>query len=348
MKNDLFLRACRRSPVERVPVWLMRQAGRYMQAYRDVRRKVPFMDLVKNVELATEISLQPYRRFGMDAVILFSDILVPVEAMGIDVSIPEGGPRIGNPVRTPEDVRALRVPDPASETRFVLDILERVRRLVNDEVPVIGFAGAPYTLASYIVEGGSSRQYALIKSMLYGSPRVLHALLEKISDTIIRYLRAQVEAGAQALQLFDTWAGELSAAQYREFALPYVQRIFEETRKLGVPRILFVNGCAALFDDMLESGAEVLSVDWRVDLAEMRVRAGSRVALQGNVDPCVLLSTVGAVEKEAAEAIAKGGGLGHILNLGHGILPTTPEENVAAFVEAAKKVPLAAAEPKSS
>lgn len=338
MRNDRFLRACRREPVDRVPVWLMRQAGRYMREYREVRRNIPFMELVKDVDLATKISLQPYRRFHMDAVILFSDILVPVQAMGLDVSIPEGGPKVKNPVRTAQDVKELKVPDPAGSTKFVLEILEKLREELRDEAPVIGFAGAPFTLASYMIEGGGSRNFATIKAMLYSRPATLHALLDKIATTISLYVRAQINAGAQAIQLFDTWAGELPAAQYREFALPYTQRIFESIGNLGVPRILFVNGCAALLEAMAESGADVLSVDWRVDLGEVRQRLNSAIALQGNVDPCVLLSTPEAIEHEAKQAIFKGGGRGHILNLGHGILPTTPEDNVATFVETAKKI----------
>jgi len=338
MKNDLFLRACRREPVDRVPVWLMRQAGRYMREYRAVRRNLLFMELVKDVDRATEISLQPYRRFHMDAVILFSDILVPVQAMGLDVSIPEGGPKIENPVRSQNDVKNLRIPDPVAETRFVLDILKKLRQELRDEVPLIGFAGAPFTLASYMIEGGGSRNFSVIKAMLYGDPATLHALLGKTAETVSLYVQAQIEAGAEAIQLFDTWAGELSAAQYREFALPYTQRIFESIASLGVPRILFVNGCAALLEAMAESGADVLSVDWRVDLGEVRQRLDSGIAVQGNVDPCVLLSTREAIEGEVRNTILKGGGRGHILNLGHGILPLTPEENVAAFVEAAKNV----------
>lgn len=340
MTNDLFLRACRCEPVERVPVWLMRQAGRYMSEYRRVRKNIPFMELVKNVDLATEISLQPYRRFHMDAVILFSDILVPVQAMGLDVSIPEGGPKITNPVRQKSDVAALATPDPTERTRFVLEILRALRRELNEEVPLIGFAGAPFTLASYMVEGGGSRSFAEIKGMLFRDPSTLHALLEKTAETVALYLRAQIEAGAQAVQLFDTWAGELSEAQYREFALPYTQKIFEMTRTPGVPQILFINGCAALLGAMMESGADVLSVDWRVDLGEVRRRVPATTAVQGNVDPGVLLSTRQAVEQQAAQAILKGAGRGHILNLGHGILPSTPEENVEAFVEAARKNPV--------
>lgn len=339
MKNDLFLRACRRESVDRVPVWLMRQAGRYMREYREVRRNIPFMELVKNVDLSAEISLQPYRRFHMDAVILFSDILVPVQAMGMEVFIPEGGPKIANPVRSRDGVDRLVVPDPTERTRFVLDILKKLRGELNGEVPLIGFAGAPFTLASYMIEGGGSRGFGEIKRMLFQSPATLHALLEKTAETVSLYLAAQIEAGAQAVQLFDTWAGELSAAQYREFALPYTQKIFEAIHGRGVPRILFVNGCATLLDAMAEAGADVLSVDWRVDLADVRRQLNSKLALQGNVDPCVLLSNAEAVEREATQAITKGGGQGHILNLGHGILPTTPEENVEAFVQTAKQTP---------
>jgi uroporphyrinogen decarboxylase len=309
-----------------------------MRAYREVRQNIPFMDLVKHVDLATEISLQPYRRFHMDAVILFSDILVPVQAMGLSVSIPEGGPQIANAVRRMEDVKSLVVPDPTEKTRFVMQILQKLRRELGEEVPTIGFAGAPFTLASYMVEGGGSRNFAEIKSLSYQSPATLHALLDKITDTVILYLKAQIEAGAQAVQLFDTWAGELSAAQYHEFALPYTQRIFEAVGGLGVPRILFVNGCAALLEAMAQTGADVLSLDWRVDLAEARQKLGPGIAVQGNVGPCVLLATREVVEHEARQAIFKGGGVGHVLNLGHGVLPATPEENVEAFVETAKKL----------
>lgn len=333
--NDLFLRAARREAVERTPVWMMRQAGRYLPEYRAIRQKVGFLDLCKNVDLAAEVSLQPYRILGVDAVIFFSDILIPVEAMGLPVELTDKGPELSEPVRSEEDVERLHIPDPASTVPFVGDILRRLRKELVHEVPLIGFAGAPWTLASYMVEGGGSKTFAEVKSLAYQAPQVLHKLLGKLASTISQYLKFQVEAGAQAIQLFDTWAGELSPADYEEFGLPYTQKIFADVGD-QVPRILYINGCATLLEAMARSGAEVLSIDWRMPIAEARRRTGGRVALQGNLDPCLLLSRPEPMLARATDIMEQAGPVGHILNLGHGILPATPVENARAFIEFAR------------
>jgi uroporphyrinogen decarboxylase len=266
---------------------MMRQAGRYMKEYRDIRAKVSFLDLCKNTDLAAEVSLQPYKVLGVDAVIFFSDILIPVEAMGVGVALTDKGPEIANPIRKQSDVDSLRIPDPAAEVPFVGSIIKKLRADLQNEVPLIGFAGAPWTLASYMIEGGGSKSFAEIKTLAYREPRVLHALLDKLAATVSSYLQFQIEAGAQVIQLFDTWAGELNRRDYEQFALPYTQKIFEAVGT-KVPRILYLNGCSAILESMVKSGADVISIDWRISIAEARRRVGDRVALQGNLDPCVL------------------------------------------------------------
>jgi uroporphyrinogen decarboxylase len=311
---------------------MMRQAGRYMKEYRDIRANVSFLELCKNTDLATEVSLQPYRILGVDAVIFFSDILIPVEAMGVDVELTDKGPEIGNPIRNQSDIDRLRVPDPATEVPFVASIIKNLREQLRDEVPLIGFAGAPWTLASYMIEGGGSKSFAEIKGLAYRQPRILHALLDKLSDTISSYLSYQIESGAQVIQLFDTWAGELNRSDYEEFALPYTQRIFQ-TIGTRVPRILYLNGCSAILESMATSGADVISIDWRISMAEACRRIGRRVAIQGNLDPCVLLGPEERIFAKTKEILDQAGASGHILNLGHGILPTTPVENARAFIK---------------
>lgn len=336
MKNDLLIRAARGEAVERTPVWMMRQAGRYLPEYRAVRADTDFLTLCKTTELAVEVSLQPLRIVGVDAVIMFSDILIPVEAMGQEVRLTEQkGPELPDPIRTREQVDRLIVPDPIEKTGFVMEIIRTLRKEIDGAVPLIGFAGAPWTLAAYMIEGGGSRNYAHVKRMMYTEPATFHALLDKIADAIILYLNAQIEAGAQVVQLFDSWAGELSGADYEEFALPYEQKIFASINRASAPAILFINGCGNFLEQMATSGANVLSIDWRIDLREARKRIGDRLTLQGNLDPCVLLSTPEIITEKAHELIAAGGGHRHILNLGHGILPMTPVENAKAFVEAA-------------
>jgi uroporphyrinogen decarboxylase len=341
INNDRLIRACRRQEVDRAPVWMMRQAGRYMPEYRALRAKYDFMTMCKTPDLAAEVSLQPYEILGVDAVILFSDILVPVEAMGMKVDIIESkGPILEDPIRTEAQVEKLIVPDPVETMPFVMETIRLLRKRLGTEAPLIGFAGAPFTLASYMVEGGGTRNYAEIKRMMYREPMTIHRLLDKLADTIILYINAQIEAGAQVIQLFDTWAGELSAADYEEFALPYERKVFERIHRgpsgLTVPAILYVNGCSHILEKMLESSANVLSIDWRIDLAEARRRTGDRVALQGNLDPCELLGTPETIAESVKEILKKGGGLGHIVNLGHGILPMVPVENARAFIAAAK------------
>ena len=330
--NDRLLRACRREPVDRTPVWMMRQAGRYLKEYRDIRANVGFLELCKNTDLAAEVSLQPYRILHVDAVIFFSDILIPVEAMGVDVSLTDKGPEIGEPIRSQRDVEKLRIPDPAAEVPFVASIIRKLRKDLQNQVPLIGFAGAPWTLASYMIEGGGSKSFAEIKSLAYREPRVLHQLLDKLASTISSYLLYQIEAGAQVIQLFDTWAGELNRPDYEEFALPYTKKIFEAVGN-RVPRILYLNGTSAILESMAASGADVISVDWRISMAEARKRVGGRVALQGNLDPCVLLGPKERIAAKTKDILEQAGPTGHILNLGHGILPPTPVENARSFIE---------------
>jgi len=345
INNDRLIRACRRQEVDRAPVWMMRQAGRYLPEYRAVRGKTDFLTLCKTPELAAEVSMQPYDILGVDAVILFSDILIPVEAMGVKLDVIESrGPVIEDPIRTAEQVEKLVVPDPVEKTGFVMDVIKLLRKLLNNEAPLIGFAGAPFTLASYMIEGGTSRNFAEIKRMMFTDPALLHRLLEKIADTVTDYLNAQIEAGAQVVQLFDTWAGELAPEDFEEFALEYYQRIFSRLHRgpggLSVPATLYVNGCSAVLEKMAESGANVLSIDWRIDIAEARRRletAGFEdIALQGNLDPCALLGTPESIAESVREILKKAGPVGHIMNLGHGIMPMVPVENARAFIEAAK------------
>lgn len=337
MKNDLLLRAARGESVERTPVWMMRQAGRYLPEYRAVRADTDFLTLCKTPELAVEVSLQPYRIVGVDAVIMFSDILIPVEAMGQEVRLTEKkGPELPDPIRTREQVDKLIVPDPVEKTGFVMEIIKTLRRELEGQVPLIGFAGAPWTLAAYMIEGGGSKNYAEVKRMMYKDPATFHALLDKIADAITLYLNAQIEAGAQVIQLFDSWAGELAPSDYEQFALPYEQKVFESLNRASVPTIIYINGSGTFLEKMASAGADVLSIDWRVDLADARARVGDRFTLQGNLDPCVLLSTPEIITARARELIRAGGGHKHILNLGHGILPMTPVENARAFIEAAK------------
>ncbi len=345
INNDRLIRACRRQSVDRSPVWMMRQAGRYLPEYRAVRGKTDFLTLCKTPEMAAEVSMQPFDILGVDAVIMFSDILIPVEAMGVKLDIIESrGPVIETPIRTAEQVEKLIVPDPVEKTGFVMDVIRLLRQQLDNRAPLIGFAGAPFTLASYLIEGGTSRNFAEIKRMMFSSPTLLHQLLEKIADTVTDYLNAQIEAGAQVVQLFDTWAGELSAGDFEEFALEYQQRIFSRLHRgpsaLSVPAILYVNGCSSVLEKMAESGANVLSLDWRIDIAEANRRlqaAGfDNLALQGNLDPCALLGTPETIAEGVQEILKKAGPTGHIMNLGHGIMPMVPVENARAFIEAAK------------
>jgi uroporphyrinogen decarboxylase len=344
-KKDLFLRACRFEPVPRVPVWIMRQAGRFLPEYQAVRARHSFLEICKTPEIAAEVSIQPFRRLGVDAVIVFSDILIVAEAMGMLLDVPDSGPVLSNPVRGAERVRKLRDFDPEQETRFVGDAIRAICKEVGPTVPVIGFAAAPWTLACYMIEGRTRGDISHAKQMLHDAPKVVHELLERIARTTTEYLKMQIAAGASVIQLFDTWAGKLTPSEYDAFELPATQMVFEGLGKNGVPKTLFAKGSARHLESLANSGADVLSVDWNTDLAEARRKLGRRVALQGNVDPNVLLGDETGIRQAAREAISKTGGEGHILSLGHGILPNTPVENASAFVEAGQIAVAAMREP---
>jgi uroporphyrinogen decarboxylase len=334
-RKELFLRACRCEPVDRVPVWIMRQAGRYLPEYRAVKEKHNFLEVCRTPELAIEVSLQPYRILGVDAVIVFSDILIPAGAMGLPFELSDKGPVIEYPLRTAAQIRELSSFDPELETGFLMDAIRGLVRELGPDVPVLGFAAAPWTLACYMVEGRHNKDgFPAAKTMLYSDPQLFRDLLERIARATGGYLRAQIAAGASAVQLFDTWAGELTLDQYREFALPATERLIEEIGAGDTPVILYSKASGHLLTAAAESGANVLSVDWRADLAAVREQIGPRIALQGNVDPCLLLGPEEGVRQAARAAVDSTGGLGHILNLGHGILQQTPVANARAFVQA--------------
>lgn len=340
-RKQLFLRACRCEPVERVPVWIMRQAGRYLREYQAVRAKHSFLEICKTPALAAEVSLQPQRILGVDAIIVFSDILIVAEAMGLPLDVPDSGPVLSNPVRDAASVRRLRDFDPARETRFVGDAIREICRQAGPDIPVIGFAAAPWTLACYMIEGRTRGDVSTAMHMLRGEPSLVHELLERIARATAAYLQSQIEAGASIVQLFDTWAGELSPAEYDAFELPATQIIMEALSSSRAPRILFARGSSSHLAGMAKTGADVLSVDWTTDLAAARKTLGSRIVLQGNVNPSVLLGGENEIRDAAREAVQKTGGIGHILNLGHGILPGTPVANAKAFVEAGQSAPVA-------
>jgi uroporphyrinogen decarboxylase len=340
LKNDRLLRALLREPVDTTPVWIMRQAGRYLPEYRASRARAgSFMDLCQNPELACEVTLQPLERFPLDAAILFSDILTIPDAMGLGLYFSEGeGPRFERPVRDAAAVRALGVPDPEAELRYVTDAVRLIRRELDGRVPLIGFSGSPWTLATYMVEGASSKDFALIKGMLYDDPATLHQLLGVLAESVTVYLNAQIAAGAQAVMVFDTWGGSLTPEGYREFSLAYMQRIVEglkrENEGRRVPVTLFTKGGGAWLETMADTGCDALGLDWTVNIGEARSRVGERVALQGNMDPAVLYASPQRVREEVRKVLNDfGGGTGHVFNLGHGIHPTIDPENVAALVE---------------
>ncbi|MEP6767494.1 MAG: uroporphyrinogen decarboxylase [Acidobacteriota bacterium] len=331
-----LLDACFARPVDRPPVWMMRQAGRYLPEYREVRRTVSFWDLCRNADLAAEVSLQPFRRFHPDGVIFFSDILVPVAAMGAQVEFTEGGPHLPEPIRSISDVRRLRRFDPGAEIGFTGKILSSLRSAVGDQAAVLGFCGAPWTLASYLVEGGGSKSFAAIKEMMGRDRETLVRLLDLLADVVGDVLSFQIASGAQAVQLFDTWAGELTVEDYRAWALPAVARAISRIERRGSPVILYVNGCGHLLEDMARSGADVLSVDWRVPIGEARRRVPA-LALQGNLDPGILLGEPAEVDRRTREIVRVTGGRGHIVNLGHGVLPSSRIECVEAFFSAVQE-----------
>jgi len=344
MPDHLFLRACRRESVERTPIWMMRQAGRYLPAYRAVRARASFLDLCRTPELACEVTLQPIDEFGFDAAILFSDILITLPAMGIEVAFPESGPKIGTPVRSRAAIDALGVPDPVSTLPYSLEAIRLIKKGLADRVPLIGFAGAPLTMLTYAVEGGGSKDYAHTKKLLYGAPADAHALLDKLARTCAAFLEAQVEAGADCVQIFDSWGGIVSPGDFREYPLRYAKQVIETLRasptfkNKRVPIIYFVNGCAPYLDDYASSGADVLGVDWRVGIDAVRRRVGDGVALQGNLDPGALFASPAEIRTRVADILARAGAVGHIFNLGHGVLPETDPEHVRAMVTAVKEL----------
>ncbi|MDB9318554.1 MULTISPECIES: uroporphyrinogen decarboxylase [Cyanophyceae] len=337
-----LLRAARGEVVDRPPVWMMRQAGRYMKAYRDLREKYPsFRDRSEIPEVAIEVSLQPWRAFAPDGVILFSDIVTPLPGLGIEMDIAEGkGPIINSPLRSQEQIDRLRPLEPEASLPFIKTILQALRQEVGNQSTVLGFVGAPWTLAAYAVEGKGSKTYSVIKNMAFSDPTILHQLLGKFADAIAVYARYQIDCGAQVVQMFDSWAGQLSPQDYDTFALPYQQRVFQQVKQThpDTPLILLVSGSAGVLERMPKSGADIVTVDWAVDMAEARARLGKHVKVQGNLDPGVLFGSQDFIRDRILDTVRKAGNWGHILNLGHGVLPETPEENVAFFFETAKQL----------
>jgi uroporphyrinogen decarboxylase len=341
LSNDTLLRALLREPVDYTPVWMMRQAGRYLPEYRATRARAgSFLDLCKNPELACEVTLQPLERFPLDAAILFSDILTVPDAMGLGLYFAEGeGPHFERPVRDAADVRRLGMPDMEDDLGYVMDAVALIRRSLAGRVPLIGFSGSPWTLATYMIEGSSAKNFARSKGMLFDRPELMHELLGKVSDAVTAYLNAQVARGAQALMLFDTWGGVLTPRDYREFSLAYMTRIIGGLTREGegrrVPVILFTKGGGQWLERMVESGCDALGVDWTLDLADARRLVGDRVALQGNMDPCILYASPERIRREVGRVLASYGvGPGHVFNLGHGIHPDIDPEHAAALVGA--------------
>jgi uroporphyrinogen decarboxylase len=345
LKNDTFLRALLRQPTEYTPVWMMRQAGRYLPEYRETRKRAgSFLDLCKNTDFATEVTLQPLARFPLDAAILFSDILTVPDAMGLGLYFAEGeGPKFERPLRDEWEIRDLTAPDPHNQLRYVIDAVSSIRKALDGSVPLIGFSGSPWTLATYMVEGQGGTDFLIIKKMAYERPDLLHHILEVTAQSVIAYLNAQIEAGAQAVMIFDSWGGALSHAAYREFSLAYMEKIvaglIRERDGRRVPSIVFTKGGALWLEAQANIGADALGLDWAVDIGEARKRVGDKVALQGNLDPAVLHSTPQAIEHEVGNILASyGSGNGHVFNLGHGITQHTPPENAAAMVDAVRSL----------
>ncbi|YAI82211.1 MAG: uroporphyrinogen decarboxylase [cyanobacterium endosymbiont of Rhopalodia sterrenbergii] len=337
-----LLRAARGEVLERPPVWMMRQAGRYMKVYRDLRDKYPsFRDRSENAELAIEISLQPWRAFQPDGVIMFSDILTPLPGLGIPFEIAERqGPIIDSPIRTQQQIDNLHPFDPETSLPFIKTILQALRQEVGNQSTVLGFVGSPWTLAAYAIEGKSSKNYAIIKAMAFSEPSILHQFLSKIANAIAIYIRYQIDCGAQVVQLFDSWAGQLTPQDYEVFALPYQQQVVRQVKQThpDTPLILYVSGSAGILERMVKSKVDIVSIDWTVDMAEARQRLGSNMKVQGNIDPGVLFGSKEFIHNRIFDTIRKAGKVGHILNLGHGVLVGTPEDNVRYFFETAKQV----------
>jgi len=328
-----FLKACNSEPVDTTPVWMMRQAGRFLPEYRAVRSKVSFLEMCHTPALCTEVTLQPIDILGVDAAILFSDILVIIEPMGMKLDF-NPSPVFEDPIKTQADADALRVIKPEEDVPYVMETIKMLRReLVSRNVPLIGFSGAPFTLVSYMVEGGTSKNFMKLKNMMWGAPQLYRSLMEKVTECVILYLKAQVEAGAQALQIFDTWGGILSPADYLNYVLPYTMRVIKAVQTPGVPVINFVGNSQGIMPLVAQAGGDVIGVDWRIDIAEARRQVGKGKAVQGNLDPLALLAPIPEIDKKVKEIIVAAGDTGHVFNLGHGIVPETPVDHVKALVE---------------
>jgi uroporphyrinogen decarboxylase len=343
LKNDRLLRALRREPVDRTPVWIMRQAGRYLPEYRATRERAGgFLEMMRNPELACEVTLQPLERFDLDAAILFSDILTIPDAMGLGLYFEAGeGPRFERPVRTLREIEALALPDPERDLGYVMGAVRMIVRALDGRVPLIGFSGSPWTLATYMVEGGSSREFARVKTLAFAEPQAMHRLLGTLADAVTAYLAAQVRAGAAALQVFDTWGGALGHAAYREFSLQYMGRIVAGLRARGIraPVILFTKGGGQWIDAIAASGCDAIGLDWTADLGAARRLTGGHVALQGNMDPAILRAPPGRIREEVAAVLdAYGPGSGHVFNLGHGITPDIDPAHVRVLVDAVREL----------
>ncbi len=341
LKNDRFLRALLREPVDKTPVWMMRQAGRYLPEYRASRaHSGSFMDLCKNPDLACEVTIQPLDRYPLDAAILFSDILTIPDAMGLGLYFEEGeGPKFERPIKSEADIDAIGVPDPEDDLGYVMEGVRTIRRELDGRVPLIGFSGSPWTLATYMVEGGSTKNFGLVKGMMFDRPDMMHKLLDKLADSVTSYLNGQIAAGAQAVMIFDTWGGVLTPRDYETFSLAYMRKIIQGLKREAdgrkVPVIMFTKGGALWLDKMAETGCDALGVDWTLNLADARTRVEDKVALQGNMDPCILYSNPDRIREEVGRVLASyGRGPGHVFNLGHGIHPTIDPENVGAFINA--------------
>jgi len=338
LKNDLFLRACKKQTVERTPIWIMRQAGRYLPEYRAIRAQADFITMCKTPELAAEVTIQPVDIIGVDAAIIFSDILVIPEAMGMNLEMIESkGPKLYEPIRNLDQINNLKVIDPYKDLKYVLDAVALTKKELNNRVPLIGFAGSPWTLMTYMVEGGGSKNFSEIKKFIYNQPKAAHLLLEKISDAVAEYLSAKIEVGANAIQIFDTWGGLLSQSDFKEFSLQYIEKVISKIKRKEEPIIVFAKGVHHSLDDLANSGANVISLDWTMNLGEVRNKIGSKVALQGNLDPTVLYANKEKIKEEAVKVLSSfGKGSGHIFNLGHGILPDVDPENAKYLVEVIK------------
>ncbi len=341
LKNDRYLRALSKQPVDMTPVWMMRQAGRYLPEYKQTRSLAgDFMSLCKNTELATEVTLQPLRRFPLDAAILFSDILTIPDAMGLGLYFETGeGPKFERPITSRQEIAQLPVPDPEQELQYVMNAVRSIRTALNGDVPLIGFSGSPWTLATYMVEGGSSKAFTKIKKMAFADPEALHALLDKLADSVILYLNAQIAAGAQSVMVFDTWGGVLSPRDYQLFSLQYMHKIVDgltranEGRK--VPVTLFTKNGGMWLESIAATGCDAIGLDWTINIADARKRVGDKVALQGNMDPSILYAQPARIQQEVSDILAGfGHGSGHVFNLGHGIHLDVPPENAGVFVEA--------------